>query len=68
MSDPFVAMSQFDSLLGDSDDDLYGVNMQDNDYDEDLDSDYFDIFPDERDYASSTGRGIIDSWTGGLFG
>jgi len=68
MSDPFMAMSQFDSLLGSSDSDLYGINTEDDDYDEDLDSDYFDIFPDERDYASSTGRGIIDSWTGGLFG
>ena len=65
MSDPFAAMSQFNSFLGDSGDDLYG---RDDDDDNERTNNYFDVFPDERDYASSTGRGIIDTWTGGLFG
>ena len=64
-SDPFTAMSQFEGFLGGSDRDLYGV---DSDRDFESESNYFDLFPDEEDYASNTGRGIIDSWTGGLFG
>ena len=64
-SDPFTAMSQFESFLGGSDKDLYGV---DSDRDFESESNYFDLFPDEEDYATDTGRGIIDSWTGGLFG
>ena len=63
-SDPFVAMSQFESFLGGTDQDLYGV--EDDDDDDDDSSNFFDLFPDE-DYASDTGRGIIDSWTGNLF-
>ena len=65
-SDPFTAMSQFESFLGGTEGDLYGTG--DDDSDSDSGSSYFDLFPEEEDYASSTGRGIIDSWTGGLFG
>ena len=64
-SDPFTAMSQFEGFMGGTDADLYGTES-DNEFESE--SNYFDIFPDEKDYASSTGRGIIDSWTGGLFG
>ena len=62
--DPFTAMSQFESFLGGTEGDLYGI--EDDDDDEEQESSYFDLFPDE-DYASDAGRGIIDSWTGGLF-
>ena len=65
-SDPFTAMSQFESFLGGTEGDLYGTG--DDDSDSGSESSYFDLFPEEEDYASSTGRGIIDSWTGGLFG
>ena len=64
-SDPFTAMSQFEGFMGGTDKDLYGTES---DSDFETESNYFDLFPDEKDYASSTGRGIIDSWTGGLFG
>ena len=63
-SDPFTAMSQFEGLLGGAEGDLYGAG--DDDDDDEGTSNFFDIFPDE-DYASDTGRGIIDSWTGNLF-
>ena len=65
-SDPFMAMSQFESFLGGSEGDIYGI--KDEDEEDNDNTSYFDLFPDEKDYASSTGRGIIDSWTGGLFG
>ena len=65
-SDPFMAMSQFEEFLGGSEGDLYG--MKDEDGKDNDNTSYFDLFPDEKDYASETGRGIIDSWTGGLFG
>jgi hypothetical protein len=64
--DPFVAMSQFESFLGGTEGDLYGI--QDDDEGTDDNTSYFNLFPGEKDYASDTGRGIIDSWTGGLFG
>ena len=63
-SDPFTAMSQFEGLLGGAEGDLYGAG--DDDDDDEGTSNFFDLFPDE-DYASDTGRGIIDSWTGNLF-
>jgi len=64
--DPFQAMAQFESFLGGSEGDIYGIEDEDaGDVDN---TSYFDLFPDEKDYASETGRGIIDSWTGGLFG
>ena len=64
--DPFMAMSQFEEFLGGTEGDLYGI--EDEDAGDNDNTSYFDLFPDEKDYASSTGRGIIDSWTGGLFG
>jgi hypothetical protein len=64
--DPFAAMAQFEGFLGGTEGDLYGV--EDEDADEVDNTSYFDLFPEEEDYASNTGRGIIDSWTGGLFG
>jgi len=65
--DPFMAMSQFEEFLGGSGGDMYSLGDDDDSSDNDNTS-YFDLFPEEKDYASSTGRGIIDSWTGGLFG
>ena len=65
-TDPFAAMSQFESFLGGTEGDLYSVG--DEDAGDNDNTSYFDLFPAEKDYASSTGRGIIDSWTGGLFG
>ena len=64
--DPFAAMAQFEGFLGGTEGDLYGI--EDEDADEVDNTSYFDLFPEEEDYASNTGRGIIDSWTGGLFG
>ena len=64
--DPFMAMSQFEEFLGGTEGDLYGI--EDEDAGDNDNTSYFDLFPEEKDYASSTGRGIIDSWTGGLFG
>ena len=59
-------MAQFEGFLGGTEGDLYGI--EDEDADEVDNTSYFDLFPEEEDYASNTGRGIIDSWTGGLFG
>ena len=47
---------------------MYSLGDDDNDSSDNDNTSYFDLFPEEKDYASSTGRGIIDSWTGGLFG
>jgi hypothetical protein len=65
-SDPFMAMSQFEGFLGGTEGDLYGI--EDDDAGDVDNTSYFDLFPGEQDYATDTGRGIIDSWTGGLFG
>ena len=64
--DPFMALSQFESFLGNTGNDLYSIENENKENEKD--TSYFDLFPNEKDYASSTGRGIIDSWTGSLFG
>ena len=65
-SDPFVAMAQFEGFMGGTEGDLYGIKDED---EEAVDkTSYFSLFPEEEKYASDTGREIIDSWTGGLFG
>lgn len=63
-SDPFQAMYQFESFLGGTEGDLYGIGDDD---DREQEYNYFDLFPGEQEEQGS-GYGSIDSWTGGLFG
>ena len=65
-SDPFVAMAQFEGFMGGTEGDLYGIKDEDEETTDK--TSYFSLFPEEEKYASDTGREIIDSWTGGLFG
>ena len=65
-SDPFEALSDLSGFLGDGDEDIFGGKTRDSD-DSSRESSYFDLFADEKednnDYATKTGRSIIDDYT-----
>ena len=66
MSDPFTALGSIQGFLGDEDSDLFGTPNEDEDKDKDNEPGYFDLFADEKnndDYASDTGRDIINDFT-----
>ena len=66
MSDPFTALGFIQSSMGDKDSDLFGTPKEDQDKDKDNEPGYFDLFADEKDdddYASDTGRDMINDFT-----
>ncbi len=62
--DPFETLSNVGNLFGDSGGNLFGDD-EDTDKEEEKESNYFSLFDDEddEDYASETGRSIIDGYS-----
>jgi hypothetical protein len=63
--DPFETLSNVDNLFGDSGGNLFGDDEDTNKEEKEKESSYFSLFDDEddEDYASETGRSIIDGYS-----
>lgn len=63
--DPFETLSNVGNLFGDSGGNIFGDDEDTNKEEEEKESSYFSLFDDEddEDYASETGRSIIDGYS-----
>ena len=62
--DPFETLATMGEFLGDSGGNIFGAESDENKEEDSEESNYFSLFDDdEDDYASETGRSIIDGYT-----
>lgn len=62
--DPFETLANMGDLLGDSGGNIFGTESDENNEEDSEESSYFTLFDEEEDdYASETGRSIIDGYS-----